>query len=78
MQYEYKTVPAPGVLEIKRERDAEEAIRGFADLINEEACDGWEFYCTDSIITSRSLGLFGGDPEETIYKMLIFRRLVDE
>ena len=49
MDYEYKTVPAPMVLSIKTEKEAEQAIYNFGNMINREAGDGWEFHSMETI-----------------------------
>lgn len=77
MPYEYKTVPAPMVLSIKTEKEAESAIAGFSAILNEVAAQGWEFHSMQTITTSEAPGcLGGGQAKEKHYNMLVFQRLV--
>lgn len=52
--YEYRCVPAPMRLIVKNEKDMENAVRGFSDIINENANYGWEFCSMEEIIYNRS------------------------
>jgi len=74
MRYEYKTVPAPMALNIKNEKEAGTAIRGFGDLINAETEDGWEFHSMETITTSEAPGCFSTNKKDTHYNMLVFKR----
>ncbi len=75
MDFEYKTVPAPMVLNIKTQKDADQAIANFGAIINREAVDGWEFHSMESITTAEAPGCFSGGKERvTTYNMLIFKR----
>lgn len=76
--YEYKTVSAPKILNIKTQTEADQAIASFGNFINKEAVDGWEFHSMESISTSEAPGCFGGNKDHiTIYNMLIFKRMKD-
>lgn len=78
MGYEYKTIPAPMVLNIKTEKEAEQSIADFGRLINKEATGGWEFHSMETITTSEAQGCGGsGSPKITNYNMLIFKRPVE-
>ena len=73
--YEYKTVPAPMILTIKTEKDADQAIANFGTLINKEAVDGWEFHSMETITTEEAPGCLGGGKNTAKhYNMLIFKR----
>lgn len=75
MSYEYKTVPAPMVLNIKTEKEANQAITNFGEYINSEAYDGWEFHSMETITTEEAPGCSGGGKNTTKhYNMLIFKR----
>lgn len=75
MDYEYKTVPAPMVLNIKTQKEANLAIANFGDLINMQATDGWEFHSMESITVAEAPGCFsGGQQKMTNYNMLVFKR----
>lgn len=75
MNYEYKTVPAPMVLNIKTQKEADQAIASFGERINIEAVDGWEFHSMESITTAEAPGCFsGGKQNMTTYNMLVFKR----
>jgi len=77
MGFEYKTVPAPMVLNIKTQSDANQAIADFGQLINGEAVDGWEFHSMESITTAEASGCFSNGKEKiTAYNMLIFKRKI--
>ena len=79
MQYEYKTVPAPMILSIKTDKEAEAAIHGFSDLLNKEAQGGWEFYSMETISTSEAPGCFGGNQAKIkTYNMLVFKRALSQ
>ena len=75
MDYEYKTVPAPMVLSIKTEKEAEQAISNFGNMINREAGNGWEFHSMETITIEEAPGCFSGGKATTRhYNMLIFKR----
>jgi hypothetical protein len=77
MSYEYKTVSAPMVLNIKTQKDADQAITNFGLLINREAVDGWEFHSMESITTEEAAGCFSnGKGKTTTCNMLIFKRKI--
>lgn len=78
MNFEYKCVAAPKELIIKKQADMDKAVAGFANIINNEAVQGWEFYSMEQIATTVPVGclaaLFGKKEETTYSNMLIFRR----
>ena len=79
MGYEYKCVAAPKELIIKKQAEMDKAVAGFANIINNEAVQGWEFYSMEQIATTVPVGclaaLFGKKEETTYINMLIFRRM---
>ena len=74
--YEYKCVPGPSQLVVKSQADAASAVRSYADLINAEAIDGWEFYSLETMSVAQAPGCFGGGDKTppVIFNMLVFRR----
>lgn len=79
MAFEYKCVAAPQELIIKKQADMEKAVAGFANIINNEAVQGWEFYSMEQIATTVPVGclatLIGLKDKTTYSNMLIFRRV---
>lgn len=76
--YEYRCVPAPMRLIVKNEKDRENAVRGFSDIINENANYGWEFCSMEEItceVTGGCLTGFFMGHKTVKYNMLVFRRL---
>ena len=75
---QYKCVPAPKELVIDKKGSYDSAVRSFADLINTEAKDGWEFYSMENIAVTQKPGCLMaliGKKEETVYfNMLIFMK----
>jgi hypothetical protein len=73
---EYKCVPAPKEIVIDKKGSYNTAIRSFADLINQEASDGWKFYSMENIAVTQTPGCLGGllgQKEATGYfNMLVF------
>ena len=49
----YKAVPGPKVIRIEND-DLTMATNAFADLINANAVDGWEFYSLETIKTTET------------------------
>jgi hypothetical protein len=75
---EYKCVPAPKELIKAAKSDYSSEVRGFADLINREAQDGWKFYSMETIAVTERAGCFAaliGAKDTTVYfNMLIFEK----
>jgi hypothetical protein len=73
---QYKCVPAPMTLTIDSKSSMENAVKSFANIINENAVDGWEFFSLENISVTQKPGclgeLFGGKPYTTHFNMLIF------
>ena len=60
---QYKCVPAPKNLNISHDGSYDDAVRSFADIINSEATDGWEFHSMEQVSVTRQppkAGCFGG------------------
>jgi len=75
---EYKCVPAPMGLVIGAKESEDEAVRSFANLINKEANDGWNFHSMETISVTQKAGclgaLFGQGPQTTNFNMLVFSK----
>jgi hypothetical protein len=76
--YQYKCVPAPTDLIIKKPADIGKSVEGFGNLINANTSGGWEFYSMEQIACTKPAGclagLFGKKEETTYVNMLIFRK----
>jgi len=46
---QYKCVPAPKNLSISHDGSHDEAVRSFADIINNEATGGWKFFSMEQV-----------------------------
>ncbi|MCL4479785.1 MAG: DUF4177 domain-containing protein [Deltaproteobacteria bacterium] len=57
---QYKCVPAPKRLVINKQGNYDDAIRSFADLINQEAKEGWKFHSMENIGVTQKSGCIGG------------------
>jgi hypothetical protein len=72
----YKCVPAPKELVIDKEDSYDVAVRSFANLINEEANNGWKFHSMENIAVTQKPGCLAAfflQKAETIYfNMFIF------
>jgi hypothetical protein len=73
---QYKCVPAPKNLVIDARGSYDDAVRSFADLINNETADGWKYHSMNNIAVTRKPGclaaLFGQKDETTYFNMLVF------
>ena len=68
----YKAVPGPMVLTIKN-GDFSSATNTYANLINQEAVDGWKFHSLETITTQETTGcFFNKQVVSTNIYMLIF------
>lgn len=78
--YQYKCVPAPTDLIIKKQSDITKSVEGFGNLINANATGGWEFYSMEQITCTKPAGclasIFGKKEESTFVNMLVFRKEV--
>ncbi len=75
---EYKCVPAPKELVIDKKGSYDSAVRSFADLINKEASNGWEFHSMENIAVTQKTGclaaLFGKKDSTVYFNMLVFSK----
>lgn len=73
---QYKCIPAPKELVIDKKGSYDTAICSFADLINQEANGGWEFYSMENIAVTQNPGclasLFGQKEAIVYFNMLVF------
>lgn len=73
--YEYKCVPGPRELVVKSAADSAKAVASYADLINSEATDGWEFHSLETMSVSQAPGCLSTKQEPPVlFNMLVFRR----
>lgn len=66
----FKCAPAPKKLVIDKKGSYGNAVRSFADLINQEADGGWKFHYMENIAVTQKLGYLAGlfgQKEATIY-----------
>ena len=75
VNYEYKCVAGPKELVVKSASDASTAISSYANIINAEAKDGWEFVSIETMAVSEAPGcLSTGKVLPVNFNMLVFRR----
>lgn len=73
--YEYKCVPGPAQLVVKSASESSKAVASYAEIINAEAIDGWEFYSLESMSVAQAPGCFSSGKEPPVlFNMLVFRR----
>jgi hypothetical protein len=76
VSYKYKCVPAPMEIVIDNKTDMKKAVESFANIINDNSTDGWEFFSLENISVTQNpgclSGLFGAKPYTKQYNMLIF------
>lgn len=75
---QYKCIPAPMNLIIDKNGSVDTAVRSFANLINEEAQDGWKFHSMENIAVTEKpgclAGLFGRKDATVYFNMLVFEK----
>lgn len=75
---QYKCVPAPQELVIDKNGSYEGAVRSFADVINREAKDGWNYHSMENIAVTQKpgciLALFGQKSTTIYFNMLVFSK----
>jgi len=75
---QYKCVPAPKQIEVSRGGDFGDAVRSFADLINQETGGGWKFHSMENIVLWQKPGclasLFGQKESYINFNMLVFSK----
>ncbi len=73
---QYKCVPAPSSITVGSKGNTDDAVRSYANLINQEAVNGWIFHSQEEMIISQSPGclmaLLGQGTQQIRYNMLIF------
>ena len=88
----YKCVPAPTSLSIDKKGNFDSAVRSYANLINNEASDGWEFHSMENITVTQNPGcisgllyhipiignLLGKPPITLYFNMLVFSNVSDK
>ena len=60
---EYKCVPAPKNLSISHDGSHDDAVRSFANIINNEATGGWKFHSMEQVSVTQqppNSGCLGG------------------
>ena len=73
--YEYKYVPGPAQLVVKSASESSKAVASYAEIINAEAINGWEFYSLESMSVAQAPGCFSSGKEPPVlFNMLVFRR----
>lgn len=71
---QYKAVAGPKSISVDR-GDTQAAFNSFAQLINSEAVDGWEYHSMENITVTEKPGCMQ-QPIPVTYYMLIFVREV--
>ena len=73
---QYKCVPAPMEIIINNKSSYDQAVRSFADIINNETINDWIFHSMETIVVKQYPGclasLFGAKAIFEEYNMLIF------
>ena len=69
---EYKAVAGPKNINVAK-GDTQSAFNMFANIINTEAANGWEYHSMETISVTEKPGCFQ-QPVSTYYYMLIFVR----
>lgn len=75
---QYKCVPGPKNLVVNKIEDMDKAVVQFADLINGNCKDGYDFYSLEEVSVTRQpgclAGLFGAKEMTVTYNMLVFKK----
>lgn len=71
---QYRTVAGPVNISVDK-GNSQAAFQIFADIINREAAQGWEYHSMETITVTEKPGCIG-QPISTSYYMLIFARNV--
>ena len=69
---QYKAVAGPKSIQVDR-GNPQQAFNTFANIINQEANNGWEYHSMEAITVTTAAGCFQ-PPTATNYYMLIFVR----
>jgi len=71
---QYRTVAGPMNISVDK-GNTQAAFQTFADIINREAAQGWNYHSMETIgVTEKPGCAFAGQPITTNYYMLIFER----
>lgn len=73
-EYQYKSVYGQAILLVKSIDAVYPAVGAYANLINKEASDGWEFYSMETVHVKQEAGASRETPFSFECKMLIFRK----
>ena len=78
MAFVYRTIPCPPVVRVNNAKQDEQVVRQYAEWINREATDGWEFYSMENITVEEPSGCltFWKGNRQTTYNMMVFRKEV--
>lgn len=75
---QYKTVPGPVGLTIKKKDSYESAVRVYSDIIQREAVGGWKLDMIQQIPVTKKAGciasLFGSHDTTVYFNMLVFSK----
>lgn len=75
-RYEYRCVNAPTGLVVDNNKDRDNAIKRYENIINKVAADNWEYVGMDSYTTEVKPGCLNSSPQQIRHRMLVFRREV--
>ena len=71
---QYRTVAGPKIISVDK-GNTQSAFDMFAQIINREAANGWDYHSMENITVTEKAGCIG-QPTVTNYYMLIFERNV--
>lgn len=75
---QYKCVPGPGVLNIKKLAQMADAVATYGDIISREAVGGWELHSIVPVQVSKKAGLLGSmvglTDDNYELNMLVFKK----
>ncbi len=69
---QYKVVPGPKNIMVMDMGKTQPAFNTFADIINQEAVDGWEYHSMETLTLTQNPGCLSNNPVSRQYYMLIF------
>lgn len=72
---QYKCVPAPKNIKVDKNGGADSAAKLFADIMNNEAAQGWKFHSMETLTVTEPSGCLSFITGNTItvsYNMLVF------
>lgn len=76
---QYKCVPGPGVLGIRRLEQLKEAVGSYGEIITQETIGGWQLHAIYPIQITKKVGLLGKalaglSDDNYEVNMLVFRK----